>query len=539
MKSKYFKLLLAAIIPILIASKMLELKIQSIPKSILNLNLQNKHNTKKLDTRFLGEENESQESNQANQQNKTSEFISQLDSTSTDKLSENSQKDEKLEVTAEIPLTKTENEFNETITREYNYTSHFWSVTAQIGEPIQEFILELDTTISTTWVPSVNCKNCATEQKYNASESRTSRETNKTIKVEDYLGDLKGEVVYDDFHINSMGISLRNFPFIQAIELNKKNYLDLPEGKLALSNVNKYGKKFSFLNSLVKSGKISRKLFALDFESGTSDEKKEEGKIYFGELPDKIKKLQKEQQFGLCNSTTNEDLDDEFRDGWTCEMTHLYFNQQKKLVNLTDAFEIKNARVIFDSSYEFIGASKNLYDMIYLNYIKQNFKGLCRKSEKNEEIYFICNLDKESLEKAESLFFILQGFVLELSASDLFVQLDENHNYLFAIKFFDADEKDSKILLLGHLFLKNFITIFDAEKDQVSFYSEKVYDIKSDWNTWYNTDFYSLLLSRYFYLAAGACIVTALFLMFICFLVFRSCRRKNYGHGPLIDNEIQ
>jgi len=528
MKTNYLNLLVAVIIPTLIASQMIELTIKTIPNSITKINLKSENkpsaNINPETLRFLEEKNSS--------------LINQK---SEQKSNNNKSQDEAVEVTADINLATRQSEFNETISEEFNYTSHLWTVTAQIGEPNQAFDLELDTTISTTWVPSVNCKNCVSEKKYNSSLSRTARETNQTIKIEDYLGDLKGEVVYDDFHINSLGISLRNFPFIQAIELNKKKYLDLPEGKLALSNVNKYGEKFSILNLLLKSGKIAQKLFTLEFKGEAVDKavKGEEGKIYFGELPEHIKKLKQEQQFGFCNSTSSGDLDDDFRDGWTCEMTHLFFNQKSQLVNLTDAFEIANTRVIFDSSYEFIGVSKNLYDLIYLNYFRPNFKGMCRKSEKKGELLFICNLDKQTLEQAESLYIVLQGFVLELTASDLFVKLDDNHNYLFAIKFFEQDDDNSKVLLLGHLFLKNFITIFDAEKDQVYFSSQKVYDISNDWNKWYKTDYYSLLLSRYFYLAIGACVIVALFLLFICFLVCRSFKRRNHGHGPLIENEIK
>lgn len=540
MKTKYLQLLILAIVPILMTSQMLEFNINYIQKDIITLNYKFS-DILESNLRFLEESlQNSQSTYQLKNTTKTS-----LEKISKSKIELN--QDENIEITADIQLTENENEFNESISEEFNYTSHIWTLLVQIGEPNQAFVLELDTTISTTWVPSVSCKNCVTESKYNASESRTSRETNQTIKIEDYLGDLKGEVVYDDFYVNSLNISLRNFPFVQAIELNNKKYFDMPEGKLALSNVNKYGEKFSFLNALVKSGRIKNKIFALEFRNFYDDKIDEEqgskdnnGKIYIGELPDRIRKLQRDQQFGLCNSTTSEDLEDEFRDGWTCEMTHLYFNNRNQLVNLTYAYEIQDARVIFDSSYEFIGLSRNFYDMFYYNYIKKNFKGMCRKSEKNKEIYFICNLDKQRFEQAESLFLVLQGYVLQLTASDLFVQLDNNHNYLFAIKFLkEDDDDDSKILLLGHLFLKNFITIFDAEKDQVSFYSELVYDITSDWNTWYNTDYYSLLVSRYFYLAVAACVLITLFLMFICFLVFRSFRRKGYSHGPLIENEIK
>jgi hypothetical protein len=447
---------------------------------------------------------------------------------------------EKIEITSDAISSEIITEFNNLIPEEFNYTSNLWVLKVQIGEPNQEFSLEIDTTISTTWVPSINCINCLSNERYNASKSMTSRKTNQTIKIEDYLGDLKGEVIYDDFSIISLGIELRNYPFIQAIELQEK-YNDPPEGKIAFSNINKYGEKFSFLNALVEKGKISKRVFALEFQEDSKNENRGESKIYFGDLPERMKNLKKKGKFGHCNTTTSEDLKDEFRDGWTCEFSHISFNQKNHVRNLNDSIELENTRVIFDSSYEFIGVSRNQYELIYENYIKQNFMGKCRKNEKNDEISFICNLKKSDFESAGSLYITLQGYVLELKVEDLFVELDKNNNYLFAIKFFDQDDdkSDTKLWLLGHLFLKKFITVFDAEENQVFFYNENIYDIVTDWNKWYNSDYYSLLVSRYFYLAVGSCLVVALFLLFVCFIVFRSFRRKNNRHGPLIDNEIK
>ena len=329
-----------------------------------------------------------------------------------------------------------------------------------------------------------------------------------------------------------MDFELQNFAFVEATRLSD-DFKDFPEGKLALGNVNKYGEKFSFLNMLVSKGKISKKIFALEFDEINS------GKILFGDYPEKLKKLNYGDKLGFCNSTTLEDLADEFQDGWTCALTHVFFYTKNKLRNLTDSFELDNARAIFDSSYEFIGVSKDQYDLIYDNYIKENFKGMCQNYKKNNEIYFICNLDKNKLAQAESLFIILQGYVLELTAKDLFVKLDDNQNYLFAIKFFESGTFNSKLWILGQLFLKNFVTVFDLEKDQVSFFSEKVYDASEDWYKWYNTNYYSLLLIRYFYLAVGACAAVELFLIFSCFLILRSIRRRKLAHGPLIENEIQ
>ena len=417
--------------------------------------------------------------------------------------------------------------------QDYNYTSCIWTVQVEIGNPAQEFTLELDTTISPTWVPSVDCINCQSKNKYNASESDTAEVSNRTIKIEDYLGDIKGDIVKDDFKLKKLGYEIKDFSFLQAIELNKK-FNDLPEGKLGLSYVNKYGDKFSFLNTLYDLGKIKHKMFTLDFDKKN---KHNGGKIIFGDVPSVIKKAS-EENYGYCNLTSSEDLEDEFKDGWTCELTHIFFNNATQLVNLTDAIEMDNTRVVFDSSYEFIGVSSNQYELFYEKYIKENFEDDCKKNIKNKETYIICDLNKQQIETAASLFIILQGYVIEIEAEDLFIKLDEEDQYLFAIKFFNQKDDETKVWVLGQIFLKNLVTVFDAEKEQVGFYGENnVYNKYNDWIQWYTSDYYYLLVSRHFYLLIGASVVFALFMLFICFIVMRSIKRRS-RHGPLIENEV-
>jgi len=458
-----------------------------------------------------------------------------------------------------------------------NFTSHIWVVNTEIGYPKQNIVLEIDTTISATWVPSYICENCLSYRKYNSSASRTVKKSNEILKIIDYLGDVEGELIEDDFQVTNAytdnntffneDIKLKNFSFIEAKKLTSKFY-DIPEGKLALSNINKYGDKFSFISMLYNTGKIGRKVFALEFDNSGKD-KENAGKIYFGDIPDKIKQIIKlkddsdkayhdknrpesisiNNKFGICNSTTSKDLDEIFRDGWTCEISHLYFNTKNELKNLTYAKEIDNARVIFDSSYEFIGVTKNQYTLIYEDYLIKNFEGDCKENKAtNNDIYYICNLNKDKLKSAKSLFIILQGFTLELNSESLFVNLDKNDldkdiqdknsNYLFAIRFFDINKEedeqnekevnsydDIKLWIFGHLFFKDFITVFDFESDQVGFYSENVYDITNEWEIWYRNDYYTILIQRYFWMSIAACSLVASFLILSCIFIIRKNKR--------------
>ena len=234
MKNKFsfiLKLTMLLIIPSLIMNQSIEMKINQISKnSKISTQIPKiiYSNFKKL--KFLEES-----------------LFNSTNATADNTTEENTKSDNSTE---DNTTASTNQKIQEENAQDYNYTSCIWTVQVEIGNPAQEFTLELDTTISPTWVPSVDCINCQSKNKYNASESDTAEVSNRTIKIEDYLGDIKGDIVKDDFKLKKLGYEIKDFSFLQAIELNKK-FNDLPEGKLGLSYVNKYGDKFSFLNTWI------------------------------------------------------------------------------------------------------------------------------------------------------------------------------------------------------------------------------------------------------------------------------------------------
>ena len=147
-------------------------------------------------------------------------------------------------------------------------------------------------------------------------------------------------------------------------------------------------------------------------------------------------------------------------------------------------------------------------------------------------------VEEEEVKNAESFYIIIQGSIIEIPSENLFVKSSEENKYLLGIKFFEEHFEDSKVWILGKIYLKNFLTVFDSEKEEVRFYNERILDIQEEWEEWYFSDMYSLLLKRNFYLAIGAGSVIFIFLLFVCFVCCRrSALRRRNEHGPLIENE--
>ena len=102
--------------------------------------------------------------------------------------------------------------------------------------------------------------------------------------------------------------------------------------------------------------------------------------------------------------TEKNDLDDVYRAGWICEMTHIYFGVDTENKTLEMALEI-NARVIFDSAYKYISMPKRHLEKFNKNFMEEFYHDSCIQIKENEEIYFICDAD-EKIEKGAMAFVI-------------------------------------------------------------------------------------------------------------------------------------
>ena len=86
----------------------------------------------------------------------------------------------------------------------------YYTIPLKFGTPPKTFNVQLDTSVTTSWVPSVKCKNCRLSTNfYNVSESSTSSKTSyeddvegEEIILDDEDGDVEGFIVNDDIILN-------------------------------------------------------------------------------------------------------------------------------------------------------------------------------------------------------------------------------------------------------------------------------------------------------------------------------------------------
>ena len=82
---------------------------------------------------------------------------------------------------------------------------NYYTTPLKVGTPEKIFNVQIDTSVSTCWLPSVKCRKYALSTiLYNESESSTtSNPSNEEIELDDEDGDIEGYGVNDAISLNS------------------------------------------------------------------------------------------------------------------------------------------------------------------------------------------------------------------------------------------------------------------------------------------------------------------------------------------------
>ncbi len=394
--------------------------------------------------------------------------------------------------------------------------NNFFTVPVSIGTPTnkQIFEVQVDTTTSETWIPSINTT-YKVSPKYDPLLSESSNITNKTMEIFDEDGDVTGKSTYDVISIGNY--TLNNFGFVSIINY-PNNFKDYPIGKLGLGYKQDHGDEFNFIRMLKDEGIVDNEIYTIDPFTH---------ELIIGNTTKKYKN----DIYSFCNLTETHDLDDDYRAGWVCELTHAFFFENEKY--LEDGVETTNARVIFDSAYQYIGIPKRNLELFKKHYFESILNETCIEMRAKRETYFICEND-EKLDNA-NITFVIGGYGYVLSKNELFKPLYAN-KLECVLRFI---KQNDNIYSFGVPFVKNYVMAYDAENQQVGFFGGKKVDYYNDWQLWMKgispkqRDYMKKLI-------IGACALGGVLLLIVACLIIRACRKKNSGdieHGPLMNNE--
>ena len=414
---------------------------------------------------------------------------------------------------------------------------NYYTIPLQVGAPAKEFQVQVDTSTSTSWIPSKNCKNCVlAETFYEEEESKTSSPTNSIIKLEDEDGNVEGYEISDNIQLGKY--KLKQYGFVQVIKV-ADNFRDHYEGKLGLGYRSHLdNKEFNFLEHLKKNNLILKKIFSIN---SINDKK---GMLFIGDLPGK-------EYNTFCNITTDaNDIDDMYKESWICQISHVgVFNLDKGIFNKLKYYdELQNNNLVnFDSAYDFIAVPMAEKDKI--NKLLEKAELQCTTSKKSqneklkdetlrnrireEEITITCKTNFDELRnKNMALSFILQGYVYSIPLDLLFVQGIKSGEMEMLIKIIDDEEA---IWTFGYPFMNQYLMIFNMEDNNVGIKKLKktalpIINVSKEWEKW-NVKGENCCIFKII-----AIIVLVIIVLAIIFLIYRAIRRRSLdSNGPAFD----
>ena len=401
----------------------------------------------------------------------------------------------------------------QTISLLYEEDTGYYIIPISFGSNQDEFQIQVDTTTSETWIPSP--KTTLKVKKYNITQSTTGQKTNKTFEVEDEDGDVRGKACYDSVQVGD--ITLNHFGFVLVDEFEYP-FDDYEQGKLGLGYKQEHGDDFNFIRKLKLNNIIDREIFSINHETK---------ELIIGDVPPQFQN----QLYTTCPVVETNDLDDEYRQAWACELTHLAFNLDKKDKNfdLDQAFEV-NARITFDSAYPYISIPKRHINEFKKRYMNNYFNNSYKEVRDEDTTYFICT--DEELVFGASISFIIEGYAYIIPWNKLFLKNEEGE-YELLIRFY---KENDNIFGFGAPFMDFFTVVYDYEEKEVGFYGGNRKQLTREWYDYLNDMTPEQKKAKrkrmYIYVGIGFFVV-----IIIILLVYRSRKERAMGRRLRDPNE--
>ena len=397
---------------------------------------------------------------------------------------------------------------------EFREKNHFFTIPIKIGSNGQQFEVQVDTTTSETWLPSVNTT--FKVQKFDPKKSSTCQIIPKEFEIDDEDGNVRGTPVYDSITVGSFTLDKFGFVLVQGYQ---KDFKDFPDGKLGLGFRHEHGVDFNFLGSLKSKGLINKEVFTI---------LPKEEKLVIGGIPSELEK----ETYSTCNLVETNDLDDAYRAGWICELTHIFFGVNTKEKSLEMALQV-NARVIFDSAYNYISMPKRHLNNFNKNFMEKFFYDSCIQVKDKNDIYYICDADEKIQHGA--IAFLVGGFGYVIPWDKLFKKIEED-KYEMLIRF---HKQNDDIFSFGYPFTSQFTIVYNAEEKHLGFYGGEKIDLKKDWDEYMAGESPSQKKEKMKKLLIYAGILGGILLFIIICLFIRSNRIKknNIEQNPIIHQE--
>lgn len=385
----------------------------------------------------------------------------------------------------------------------------------------QKFDLILDLTSALTWIPSnKSLSNDSTIPKYTKDKSTAVVPLNKTVAVSELYGELYGELVNETFIVDDYyEVLTKNFTLLLVDSFT--HYIgEHKKGKLGLGiqnrNVN-YHHTSSVIDELYKNKLIDSKVFVIDKETLT-----------IGKIPDQYKSTPTSN----CQIVDTNDLDDEYKSGWMCEISHVLIDDNDRK-GFKDSHEVFPSRVVFDTMSEYITIPMTYYDFFKKYLFSLYFYNDCSTKNIEDYTYLVCT--KTPNFHFVNITFVIGGYGYVFKMEKLLKRDNENRiEVLLRFK-----KENDLIWTFGQPFINSMAVGFDEEKKSILFIGSERENYLEEWKKWNATKTTIIERSRAMMLADMILILIIMFLVTVWYF-FKQLfvEKKEYlEHGPLIKQE--
>ena len=384
---------------------------------------------------------------------------------------------------------------------EFREKNNFYTIPITVGNKQQAFEVQVDTTTSETWLPSIN--STYEVDKFDPKSSSTCELSKLSFEIDDEDGNVRGPSFYDSLTVGPF--SLKRFGMV-LVDSFQSGFKDAKQGKLGLGFRHEHGVDFNWLGSLKKNGLIEKEIFTI---------LPDEEKLVIGSVPPELEG----EQYTTCDLVETNDLDDVFRAGWVCELTHIFFGVDTHDKTLEMALQV-DARVIFDSAYNYINMPKRHLNDFNKKFMQEFFNDSCIEIKEDDEIYFICD-DDEKIQKG-SIAFLMGGYGYVVPWNRLFKKIEED-KYEMLIRF---HKENDDIFSFGYPFVSQFVVVYNAEDKKLGFFGGEKIDLKKDWDEYMTGDSPQQRKEKMKKLLIYGGIFGGILLFIIICLIIRSSRMK-------------
>ena len=384
---------------------------------------------------------------------------------------------------------------------EFREKNNFYTIPITVGNKQQAFEVQVDTTTSETWLPSINTT--YEVDKFDPKSSSTCELSPLHFEIDDEDGNVRGPSFYDSLTVGPF--SLKRFGMV-LVDSFQSGFKDAKQGKLGLGFRHEHGVDFNWLGSLKKNGLIEKEIFTI---------LPDEEKLVVGSVPPELEG----EQYTTCDLVETNDLDDVFRAGWVCELTHIFFGVDTHDKTLEMALQV-DARVIFDSAYNYISMPKRHLKDFNKKFMQEFFNDSCIEIKEDDEIYFICD-DDDKIQKG-SIAFLMGGYGYVIPWNKLFKKIEED-KYEMLIRF---HKENDDIFSFGYPFVSQFVVVYNAEDKKLGFFGGEKIDLKKDWDEYMTGDSPQQRKEKMKKLLIYGGIFGGILLFIIICLIIRSSRMK-------------